>query len=247
MKPTAVRSTLVASILALCAPASFAASGDSGWTWTATPYIWATGIKADFADGAPVSDPSPDFSDIIDKIDAGFLGHLETQNDHWGMYADIIYLGLADSRNRTNFKIDADLDSTIFEVAGVWSPGDTRYQGFEAIAGIRYFDVDLQLDADPVNPALSGRSTEFDKSFTDALIGARYTVPLSDKWALSMRGDASFGDTEGSWSASALLRWKLGSGAMVFGYRYLDVEFKSVTDSFDLILYGPEIGYAFVW
>ncbi len=92
-----------------------------------------------------------------------------------------------------------------------------------------------------------GRSTGFDKSFTDALIGARYTVPSSDTWALSMRGDASFGDTEGSWSANALLRWKLGSGALVFGYRYLDVELKPAADSFDLILYGPKIGYAFVW
>ncbi len=247
MKPTAVRSTLVATILALCAPSSFAASGDSGWTWTATPYIWATSIKADFNDSAPVSDPSPDFSDIMDKFDGGFLGHLEAQSDHWGMYADVIYLGLADTRDRPNFSIDADLDSTIFEVAGVWSPDDTRYQGFEVFAGIRYFDVELKLDANPVNPSLSGRNTGFNKSFTDALIGARYTVPLSDKWAMSMRGDASFGDTEGSWSASALLRREMGSGALVFGYRYLNVELKPGADSFDLTLYGPEIGYAFVW
>lgn len=247
MKRTLVRSTLVATILALCAPASFAASDDSGWTWTATPYIWATSIKADFNDSAPVSDPSPDFSDIMDKFDGGFLGHLEAQSDRWGMYADIIYLGLADTRDRPNFSIDADLDSTIFEVAGVWSPDETRYQGFEVIGGIRYFDVELKLDANPVNPSLTGRNTGFDKGFTDALIGARYTVPLSDTWALSMRGDASFGDTEGSWSASGLLRWKLGSGALVFGYRYLDVELKPGADSFDLTLYGPEIGYAFVW
>ncbi len=157
------------------------------------------------------------------------------------------YIWATSIKARPNFTIDADLDTTIFELAAVWSPGATRYQGFEAIVGMRYMDVELGLAADPVNPALSGRSTGFDKGYTDVLIGARYTVPLADKWALGFRGDASFGDSEGSWSANVMFRRELGSGALLLGYRYFDVELEPGADSFDLTLYGPEIGYAFVW
>ena len=246
-KTTVVRSILCGAVLASIATSGFAASGDEGWTWTAAPYIWATSITADFSDSAPVSDPSPDFSDIIDKIDGGFLGHLEGQGDQWGIMSDLIFLSLADERDRPNFSIDADLDATIFELAAVWSPGDTRYQGFEAFAGLRYMDVELGLAADPVNPALSGRSTGFDKSFNDFLIGARYTLPLAEKWAMGFRGDTSFGDSEGSWSANVMFRREMGSGALLLGYRYFDLQLEPGADSFDLTLYGPEIGYAFVW
>ena len=244
---TVVRSILCGALLAQFAAPAVAASGDDGWTWTAAPYIWATSIKADFDDSVPVSDPSPDFSDIVDKIDGAFLGHLEGQGDQWGIMSDIIFLSLADDRDRPNFSIEGDLDATIFELAAVWSPGDTRYQGFEGFIGMRYMDVELGLAANPVNPGLSPRSTGFDKGYTDALVGARYTLPLGDKWALGLRGDISFGDSEGSWSANAMFRRQLGSGALLLGYRYFDVELQPGADSFDLTLYGPEIGYAFVW
>lgn len=248
MKTSTVLSTLFCgALLGSSATPGFAASGDDGWTWTAAPYIWATSISADFDDSAPVSDPSPDFSDLVDKIDGGFLGHLEGQGDQWGIMSDLIFLSLADDRKRPNFSIDADLDTTIFELAAVWSPGDERYQGFEAFVGMRYMDVELGVAADPVNPGLAGRSTGFDKDYTDVLIGARYTVPLADKWALGFRGDTSFGDSEGSWSANMMFRRQLGSGALLLGYRYFDLQLEPGTDAFDLTLYGPEIGYAFVW
>jgi hypothetical protein len=246
-KATVTHSILCGALLASSATPGTAASGGDGWTWTAAPYIWATSIKADFDDSAPVSDPSPDFSDIVDKIDGAFLGHLEGQGDQWGILSDLIFLSLADDRSRPNFSIDADLDTTIFELAAVWSPGATRYQGFEAIVGLRYMDVELGLTADPDTPALSGRSTGFDKGYTDALVGARYSLQLADKWALGFRGDVSFGDSEGSWSANVMFRRELGSGALLLGYRYFDVELEPGADSFDLTLYGPEIGYAFVW
>ena len=68
----------------------------------------------------------------------GFSVTSEGQGDQWGSMSDLIFLSLADERDRPNFSIDADLDTTIFELAAVWSPGDTRYQGFEAFAGLRY-------------------------------------------------------------------------------------------------------------
>lgn len=248
MKRTAISSVLAGFILTLCAAPGHAASSDS-LTWVAAPYIWVPTVDATFNDrsGSGNPDVGEGESDIMDKLDGAFLGHLETQGDHWGVFGDMVFLGLGDDYNGSRVSIDSELDAGIYELAAVWSPGDDRYRGFEAFGGIRYMSVELQLDFDPVNPALSSRSVDFDEDFTDFLIGARYTVALSDKWNFAVRGDTSFGDSEGTWNVSGLFSRDMGPGALVFGYRYFSAELKPNDNTLELDLYGPEIGYAFVW
>ena len=248
MKLSALCTALAGTVLALCAAPSYAAANDS-LTWVAAPYVWVPTINATFNDRSGSSNPDigGGESDIMDALDSGFLGHLEAQGDNWGVYGDMLFIGFADDRNGTLVSTDAELDAGIYDLAAVWSPGDDRYRGFEGYAGVRYIALDLQLDFDPVNPALSSRNADFDQNFTDFLIGARYSVPLSDKWALIMRADASFGDTEGTWNISGLFSRQMGPGALVFGYRYFDGEVQPNENTLEIELYGPEIGYAFVW
>lgn len=247
MKNSTLGSVLAGTLLALGAGPGHAQSSDL--TWIAAPYIWAPTVDASFNDrsGSGNPDVGEGESDIMDKLDSAFLGHLETQGDNWGLYGDMVFLGLGDERDGTRVDIDSELDAGIYELAAVWSPGDERYRGFEAIFGIRYMSVELQLDFDPVNPALSPRQVDFDEDFTDFLIGARYTVPLSDTWAFSMRADGSFGDSEGTFNVAGLFLWEMGPGALAFGYRYFDAELQPNENTLDIELYGPEIGYAFIW
>ena len=249
MKKTVLSSIVAGSILALCAAPGYAGPNDS-LTWVAAPYIFIPSVDASFNDrsGSGSPDVGEGESDIMDKLDSGFLGHLETQGDNWGMFGDMMFLGLGDDRDGNLVSIESELDAGIYEFAAVWSPGEERYRGFEAFAGLRYIDLELQLDFNPVDAALDSRSVDSDESYSDFLIGARYTVPLSDNWALTMRADGSFGDTEGTFNASGLFAWKLGPGALAFGYRYFTGELESEAgNTLDIDLYGPEIGYAFIW
>jgi hypothetical protein len=247
MNTNALRAAVAGTLLALVAGPGVAQANDL--TWVAAPYIWVPTVNATFNDrsGSGNPDVGEGESDIMDKLDSAFLGHLETQGDNWGLYGDIVFLGLGDERNGNLVDIDSELDAGIYELAAVWSPGDERYRGFEVIAGVRYMTVELQLDFDPANPALDSRSVDFDEDFTDFLIGARYSVPLSDTWALMLRGDTSFGDSEGTFNVSAGFSWEMGPGALVVGYRYFDAELKPNENTLDIELYGPEIGYAFIW
>ncbi|MBK9656346.1 MAG: hypothetical protein IPO66_13105 [Rhodanobacteraceae bacterium] len=247
MKLSALCTALAGTVLALCAAPSYAAANDS-LTWVAAPYVWVPTINATFNDrSGGNADVGEGETDIMDALDSGFLGHLETQGDNWGVYGDMLFIGFADDRNGTLVSTDAELDAGIYDLAAVWSPGDDRYRGFEGYAGVRYIALDLQLDFDPVNPALSSRNADFDQNFTDFLIGARYSVPLAEKWAFTARADASFGDTEGTWNISGVFSRQMGPGALVFGYRYFDGEVQPNENTLDIELYGPEIGYAFVW
>ena len=72
------------------------------------------------------------------------------------------------------------------------------------------------------------RQVRVDEDYVDALVGARYTIPLSERWAVSLRGDLSFGGTDLVWTAQGLVGWKFGAkrqSAIFAAYRYRDMEY----------------------
>jgi hypothetical protein len=235
------------------APAAQAAEGE-GWDWVVAPYGWAADISTDLqlrnppppTSGAISTDTR--FTDIVDKIDGAFQIHIEGQGDHWGMFTDFTFLGLADEHDRPRFHTESDLDTRLFELAAVWSPDEHRYHGLDLFAGLRYIDVDLTAQLEPVNPLFATHRIDTGETYNDFMLGARYTWALSDRWGLTLRGDGSFGDTDGTWNASAVANYKMKRGAWYFGYRYLSVEVENDTGhQIDITLNGPMIGYGFAF
>ena len=225
---------------------SHAAEGDE-WEWMVAPYLWAASIGTDFRTGQPPAETDTSFPDIIDKIDGAFQIHAEGQGEQFGMFADYIFLGLEDDKDFTRIRTQADLDSQLFELAAVWSPGEGRYSGLDVFGGLRYVDVDLKVRFDPANPVFSSSERNFDKSYSDFMLGARYTWALSDRWGLTLRGDGSFGDTEGTWNASSFAQYRVKHGAWLFGYRYLSVEVETGNSNTDITMNGPVVGFGFVF
>lgn len=227
--------------------APIAQASAAGWDWSATPYIWAPSISADLLNNAPPVEggSDSDFGNIIDKIDMGFLGHLEGQGDDFGAFADIIYLSLGDQKDFERVSTESSLDTTVFELAGVWSPGEQRNQGFEVLGGLRHIILDFSADFDPVNPELSNAKVQLDQSYSDLMLGGRYTGNFTEKWGYTLRADGSWGDTDGTMNLSALVDYKTNSGAWLFGYRYMTVELGDDDTDLDLTLMGPVVGYAF--
>lgn len=242
---------LSAAILcaAVFSPLAHAQDGE-GWEWMVAPYGWAASIGTDLQTGEPPSggvSTDTGFDDIIDKIDGAFEMHVEGQGERFGMFADFTFLGLADERQRPRFRTESDLDTRLFELAAVWSPGEGRYRGVEVFAGLRYIDVDLTAQLIPENPAFATTTIDEGKTFNDFMVGARYTWALSERWGVTLRGDGSFGDTEGTWNASAVGSYRTQSGAWLFGYRYLSVELEAGSNHTDITMSGPLVGYGFVF
>lgn len=246
--PRAMLGITALSVSALFATAK-AADGED-WDWMVAPYGWAASIGTDLRTGKPPlggNSTETDFDSIIDKIDGAFQVHGEGQGDHFGMLTDFTYLGLADDKDHPRFRTETDLDSRLFELAGVWSPGPDRYHGIEVLAGLRYIDVDLTVVFDPANPIFATSSFKSGQSYADFMLGARYHWKLSDRWKLTLRGDGSFGDTDGTWNASAVVNYKMTHGAWLFGYRYLSVEVGDSDHHVDITMNGPMVGYGFTF
>jgi hypothetical protein len=78
------------------------------------------------------------------------------------------------------------------------------------------------------------------------MVGLRHIQALGERWLVSARGDVATGDTSITWNAALNLGYRLGPGVIVLGYRYMNIEFKSM-DLLepDMIVQGPQLGYSF--
>jgi len=218
-------------------------------TWAIEPYVWAPSIRTDLnVKITPVEQSNTiSFPNILSKISAAAELRGEVQGDDFGGFADVLYLSLDDRNSRDRFSTRASLKTSISEVAALWSPGDVRFEGFEAFAGIRYFDASFNFRFDPTDPARRRGRVDIDKNLTDFMVGARYTFRFTPAWALTLRGDGGFGDTDTNYNASILGSYRTHRGAWLFGYRYMVTKFDDQGRDLKLKLYGPEIAYAFIF
>lgn len=205
-----------------------AAVGGDGWQWSITPYMWASDISEDLlVDGAVVGGDDTDFKDLVDKIDSSLQLHLEGVGDRWGLFANVSYVEVKDSEigEAGLTRLDVEIEDTVWEAGLIFRPGG-RSGTVDLLLGARNLAVDETYRLQLVG--IAGRELQIDESYLDALIGARWHILLSPRWVISLRGDASFGDTDTMWTAQGMLGWRFGSrrqSAVLVGYRYRELEY----------------------
>lgn len=221
------------------------AAASEGWNWLVAPYLWATSVDTNLRESAPPVGSDSDFSDILSKIDMAAQVHVEGQGGRFGVFGDVTYLSLSDDAIHPRATSESSLDMSIVELAGVWNVEPEHYEGLDLFAGIRHLGTKADVLIDPTDPAIPSFEPSVDIGLTDFMVGARYNVTLSDRWGATFRLDGSTGETDGTLNASALLRYRVGNGSWVAGYRYMDLELGEGNRQLDLTLSGPIIAFSF--
>jgi hypothetical protein len=247
---------LVALIVTgLMAASPFAsAKASESWEWALTPYLWMPSVSMDLNTKAPPGGVGTDssFPNILDDIQGGFLFHVEGQGERFGMFGDVMWLSLGKGRDFADFSTDTNLDASIWELAGVWNVEPERFDGLELLFGVRYFDVGLDIEFDPVNPIYSNIKLDGGSHYLDYMLGVRYIGSFSGNWGYVLRADGSWGDTTGTTNLAGNLTYKTGSGSWAFGYRYLTTGLKAENKTvntlnpnldLDITLSGPQLSY----
>ena len=105
----------------LTASTAFAESTDDGLTWSVTPYLWLsdTAVKSTL-NGQTIADTEIEFSDVVDTVELAFQGHLEGYGEHFGFFADITYISVADKSTQDGITVDAEMDTGIYELAALY-------------------------------------------------------------------------------------------------------------------------------
>jgi hypothetical protein len=215
--------------------------------WSMTPYLWAPNVTIDLALDDTNIGGDVSFADILDTIDAGLMLHTEGGRGQWSVFADLTYVEATDVNELTLLRIESSNKQLFLDAALAWHPHGIDAP-FNIFGGLRYTSLDTRYSffSVPNDNLLTSQQSKAD--YYDALLGLRYRFNLSERWSLDTRGDASFGDSEGTLLARASLAYTVGAkrqNRILIGYQYKQMEFLENDVTTEIRLQGPVAGFNF--
>jgi len=210
--------------------------------WRVTPYIWGTAIEGQIGLGPVRRDVDLEFSDILNVLSGALLMHVEAQKDDHIVFGDLAWFAVEpeDEIATVGGVAEAELDATILELGYA---RDVDGLGFEA--GLRYWDMDLEVD-----PALAAGISRGD-SWIDAFGGFRIKRELGQSWDMTARGNLGAGGSDLSVGFQIDFARELERGnAIVAGFRLVDLDYEAdnvrgIPVVVDLTLLGATFGFMF--
>lgn len=235
--------------------------------WQVAPYLWAADVGLDLTiNGDPALGATVPFSDIVDKLDSAFMLHAEGigSDSNIGGFIDIISMSLSDSSITAvgpggpilgDLTVATDLSLNVYEGGGILRFGDldTDRTIMDILLGIRYVDVEQNLNITLPGPGGTPIDRRIKVSETDAMIGIRVLGRFSDRFGYRLRGDISDLGTDGIVNLLAGVNYGFGQTqlfSMEVGYRYLSMDLSEnlnngASSSSEITFSGPIVGFVF--
>ena len=194
----------------------------TGWEFAVTPYLWASGTKADI--NTPQGESikvDESFIDILDDLKFAFMGAFEAKHGRFVSVQDIMFLSLGASADGHlgPIPLEADADLKLLTTSHLFGYRvvDKGPMFVDLFAGGRITSV--KVDVDLTGPL---QTIERDRKKTEfgPVIASRVRFPLSDKWGVAIYGDlGGFGvGADLSWQLMGTVqyeisdRWRLAAG-----------------------------------
>ena len=248
-----VFTSLVLAIFLFCATPLMADNSDSGsgsgWQYAAELYLWAPQITAT----TPRGDADLPFYQIIDDLQFTFMGAVGARKDKWTLVTDLVYLDVKQDVNRQrDFIFDRELDITgnvqmknwIVTPTVGYAVHESDKARIEILGGLRY--LWLKAAADVKFNGVERFNNSTSDSYWDAIVGARATINLNEKWYMPIYVDIGTGDSDGTWQGFAGVGYKFNKFNTILAYRYLDYNFdESNRVMEELNVKGPFLGFMF--
>ncbi len=261
MKALARRSAPMAIALTLCAIGATAQVGQlqtdraDEWYFDLTPYAWLAGMDGDITVRTIDTEVDTGLFDFFDQLDFAAMGKFEAGKGPWAIMADLTYLELSDDGDTPGplvSDIDVEMDALILEIGGAYRVYHSdsgllkRPVALRVLGGVRYTDVDLDLDITTTLPITDQSQS---KDWIDPFIGAQTYIQWTPRFASSFRFDI------GGFGVGSDLVYQLQSlysiavserFDVVFGYRTLTYDYEDGSGTnkfeFDTTIAGPILG-----
>ncbi len=160
------------------------------WTFDLEPYLMASNISGNASVGRATGvDVDIEFSDILETLNIGAMIHFEAHHESgWGIWLDYGFMDLSqDTSGPVGGVASTDLRQGVMEAFALYRQ-DLAHGKLDYIAGIRWWDNDIDITVDPsLFPGSISKKVRAD--WVDAVIGARWTHHISENWHFRLRGD----------------------------------------------------------
>ena len=239
-----MKKILIGAVIAMLGSASYAEaqSTDDEWQFHLAPYVWLAGITGDtVSDGVDLPPINPGYQFFsLENFDGFLFLTFAAKKNRWTLHSDLVYISFEDTLQTEPLEAKIGLSGGIADLTAGYTPGG--WQSTELIFGLR--GVEVTVDAALI-PGPAGSDT---MSFVDPIIGFSHQQTFDNNWGLMMRGD--FGGTSSESMINAVLAGTYrftDTFSMVFGYRYLKIDFEDDDLLVDLSVQGYAVGFEFDW
>ncbi len=227
---------------------SAAADPGDGWRGTIAVYGWFAGVHGTVGALGHEAGIHVPFSDLFHYLKGIIPVAVEADKGRFVMPVDFLWMKLGDDKgipfnelNQTSVNIH--LTQSILTPKVGYRLVNAEHFKIDALAGIRYWYVGENLTVEP-----SGIGRSRSANWVDGLGGARFTVPLSEKAAIIISGDAGAGGANLDYQILGLLNLKLTQHfGLGLGWRYLDVDYRPSTHLivYDTVISGALAGFSY--
>jgi hypothetical protein len=212
-------------------------TGDS-WRGTISIYGWFPGVHGTVGVLGHNAGFSSPFSDVFHALKGIIPIAVEADKGRWVIPIDFFWVKLANGTatpftDITSNYVNVHLTESILTPMVGYRLLDGEHLKIDALGGIRYWYVsqNLQLIGAQVTPPAFVRS----QSWVDGLGGARFIIPLADKAAITVSGNAGAGGANLDYQVIGLFSYnftrKIGMG---LGWRYLYEDYRPTNKEFVL-------------
>lgn len=231
-------------------PASAAAN--QGWSFSFSPYVWATSIDGTITGpGGRDVEFATSFKDLLKDLDFALMGASEVRYDRFGLVLDVAYSSLSGEQD-TPFGVlfsgaEVDLKQWIINSAISYRFYRNRVGWADVWAGARIFVVNADTTLKP--GALPKTTGTFKKTIAAPTVGMRGHIDIIDGFGLTGAFDVGgFGlGADFTWQVLATVDYEISEGiALRTGYRHIGLNYTNDAGTeIDYNLSGPIIGMTF--
>lgn len=249
MKPTGF--ALAAVVAFGSVGAASAQNHSAGWTYTISPYVWASGIEGRSGlGGLPPQDIDLSFNDVLDNLDLSLSAMIEMRRDRLSFSFDYFYASLGTSvmtpQGVAASTINVSSTTQFGTLLAGYSYVDTSTTTVDIVGGARIWDADTTFNF--AGGALDGRSPGDGDTWIDPMIGAKFRHEVSPSVYVAGWGMiGGFGVASDSvWDAMLGVGYEFNSGFSVFGgYRSVSVDYNDNGFVWDVTQEGPILSASF--
>ncbi len=240
--------SLAADVAGRPAPASANAASPIGsdWVFAVHSYTWATSLDGRFRT-LPLSPPVDlhlGFGDVLKHLDGALMLSADARRDRFVVFADLtlarLSTGKTFSANGHPGRLGLSSSSAVGLVTAGYRVVDDPGFTLDLLAGVRGFVLSntLSVQLAPYRP-----SYEKDRSWADAVGGARLTWTLSERMSATAIGLVGAGGANYEWDTFGGLGYRFTDSLTGFaGYRAMKVDYRRGSFVYDALQYGPLVG-----